>query len=307
VLNLPFAKPDLPYNELDEAPPEELKLITEEDLGPIGPFVSVWGIDPIRGAPSASDRHRFLSWNDFRLPDNAMKHPRVLLPIPGADPGSDAEKVVEVAVLSFVPKFDIDAIDAYVDLDLLPISGVADPLIRLGIVRIQLNARPDAPPSGSPDRPGIRCSPPVNVQSQLLPARRLSVTSTPLGRQHGATGDQTSVSIALSGPASPSVDGAGNTRVVVELYERLGDNEFRVMTVNGKEAGAEWSGKTGDTMTRLDKAGEATWAASFLIPGKLDGRDIVATAKEEVLMDLNNAPGTATLPRYFGSVELTAG
>jgi hypothetical protein len=306
VLNLPFTKPDLPHNELDEAPPEELKLITEEDLGPLGSFVSVWGIDPIRRAPAAADRHRFLSWSDFRLPDDAVKHPRVLLPIPGADPGSDTEKIVEVAVLSFALKFAIDAIDAYVDLDLAPIPDVADPLIRLGVVRIQLNARPDAPPSGRPDRPGIRCSPPVSVQSQLLPARRLSVTTTPLGRQHGADGDQTSISVVLSGLARPAAN-LSDTRICIELRERIRGEEIAVPTVGGDHAIAEWVGKPGDKLRRDDNGGEAAWSAAFLLPGKLAGRDIFASAREEALMVSvdDNLTAPAVLPRFFGSIALT--
>ncbi|WP_035676663.1 hypothetical protein [Bradyrhizobium liaoningense] len=70
VLNLPLLKTQPPFNEIEVPQSTALGLLTEEDLDPFGRFVSVWGIDPIKREPlEPIDRHRFLSWNDLKLPD----------------------------------------------------------------------------------------------------------------------------------------------------------------------------------------------------------------------------------------------
>jgi len=210
-------------HEIEVPSREALELLSEEDVGPVGRFVSVFGLDPIE--PIEADpagpvnRPRFLSPEDFVLPPGAINHPRVLMPLPGATPGKNDEHFLAVSVVSFPLTFEHDAIDAYVDLELTSIRGVPDPIIRLGVVRMQLNARLDAAMpelvSDPLNQAAIRCSPPVTVQSQLLPARKLSVTVTELGAQHGAHGNQTSVSVALSGPAAPLVT-TSDTRVIIE-------------------------------------------------------------------------------------------
>jgi hypothetical protein len=315
VLNLPFPKTGLPRNELDELSPDELDQLTEEDLGPLGRFASVWGADPLEGAPVQTSRNRFMSWSHFRLPEDAMKHPRVLLPLPADEPetaghAAQPEKIVEVSVLSFFPTFEPGAIDAYVDLDLTPLGGVPDPMIRLGIVRLQPNSREDAPPAGIPDRPGVRCSPPVTVHSRLLPARRLSVTSTAFDVRHGAPREMTSVAVTLSGPAPPIVGNGRDARVTLELRERFGGEELPVLTANGAPACATWAGKD-EAVKRSYANSEASWTASFLLAGSLASRDIVAIGTEDDILgrackkdDHDCPPDNMALPRFVGAVEL---
>ena len=280
-----------------------MSLLTEEDLDPFGRFVSVWGTDPIRREPQDKiDRHRFLSWNDLKLPEGAVMHPRVLMPIPGAVPGQSKEMFVEVSVVSFPLRFIDGERDAYVDIDLASVKGVAEPMVRLGVVRIQPNARQDSLPSQRLDRSGIRCSPPVAVQTQLLPERRLSVSVTEVGSQHGAAGDQTSVSVVLSGPAAPIVAEAPDAKVRIELSERISGDEIAVRTVDGGRAEAE--GDSSQLYFRYEK-GEASWVTNFLLSGKLGTRNLVVRAREEALIDSATADEkTVDLPRYFGKVEV---
>lgn len=303
VLNLPLLKTQPPFNEIEVPQSTALGLLTEEDLDPFGRFVSVWGIDPIKREPlEPIDRHRFLSWNDLKLPDKAMLHPRVLMPIPGAIPGQNKEIFVEVSVVSFPLTFVNGERDAYVDIDLAPVKGVAEAVVRLGVVRMQLNARQDTPPSQRIDRSGIRCSPPVAVQSQLLPERRLSVSVTEVNSKHGADGDQLSVSVVLSGPAAPIVVKKPDARVSIELSEHISGEELAVKTIGGRRARAEGSGDSKELFLKYDK-GEASWVANFLLPGKLGTRNLVALAREEALVDpANGKIDTVDLPRYFGKV-----
>ncbi|MEE1611889.1 hypothetical protein [Microvirga sp. CF3016] len=305
VLNLPLIKNQPPFNEIEVPQAAALSLLTEEDLDPFGRFVSVWGSDPIKREPQQTiDRHRFLSWNDLRLPEEAMMHPRVLMPIPGAIPGQNKEIFVEVSVVSFPLTFIDHERDAYVDIDLTPVKGVAEAVVRLGVVRMQLNARQDTPPSQRIDRSGIRCSPPIPVQSQLLPERKLSVSVTEVNSKQGADGDQMSVSVVLSGPASPIVAEVPDTRVCIELSERISGEEIAVRTVGGGQARAEGSGNSNDLYLKYD-GGEANWVANFLLPGKLGTRNLVASAREEALMEFaNEDEKSVDLPRYFGKIEL---
>jgi len=130
---------------------QALALLTEEDIGPVGPLISVWGFDPTEAVDTtftSSDktivRPRFLSAEDFVLPAGAIKHPRVLMPLPGAMPAKNDERFVAVSVVSFPVTFADGSRDGYADLDLTPIKDAPNPVIRLGVVRMQLNARLDS-------------------------------------------------------------------------------------------------------------------------------------------------------------------
>ena len=309
-----------PYasHEIEVPSREALRLLSEEDVGPVGRFISVWGFDPIEpidtdpdGNPHETiERPRFLSPEDFVLPPGAIKHSRVLMPLPGATAGKNDEHFVAVSLVSLPLTFEDGAVDPYVDIELTPIDGVPDPIIRLGVVRIQLNARLDAVVTGlSPDPsnwPAIRCSAPVSVQSQFPPARKLSVTATELGAMHGADGDQTSISVALSGPAAPLVSKSSDTRVVIELVEHISGNEVAVRTIGGNPTRKEGGADDGNLHHEY-QAGEATWTASFLLPGKLGSRQIIARAQEDVLMESANPSAHAKrgqMPRYFGQLGI---
>lgn len=318
VLNLPFAKGQPPFNETEVPDDLALAMLTEEDLHPYGRMVSVWGGDPTRSAPRERNRkHRFLSFKEFKLPPSAMLHPRALMPIPASVSGQDKPVFVEVSVVSFPVEFEDKATDAFVDIDIAPIAGVAEPLLRLGVVRLQTNARHDTLPSVRGERSGIRCSPATAVEARLFPERVLSVSAVAVGPEHGASEQRTSVSVVLSGPGSPSAAGPSGTRVCIELKELIGEDEVAVETIKPgasqrggnrsvNHAVAEGTGKQTDSILYKYEKGEDIWAASFILPGIIGSRTIVARAREDVLekyarQDLTDL---AELPRYFAEVKL---
>jgi hypothetical protein len=313
VLDLPQAPGSGSTHEFEVPSSDALAVLTEEDIGPVGPFVSVWGFDPVEAIdPTITSatknivRPRFLSADDIVLPDEAIKHPRVLMPLPGATPGKDDERFVAVSVVSFPVTFVDGAVDAYVDLEFVPIKAAPAPVIRIGVVRMQLNARLDeamTPLVSDPlSQAAIRCSPPVKVQSQILPLRKLSATATEFGAKHGAEGDQTSISVTLSGPAAPYVDGSLETHVTIELVEHIAGAEVAVRTVGGELASNKGTSKSRGRLYREYKAGETTWSTSFLLPGRLAGRQIVARAREDLMnADANDDSGRT---RYFGQIAI---
>jgi hypothetical protein len=308
ILDLPQAPGPGSNHEFEVPSREALTVLTEEDIGPVGPFVSVWGFDPIDATEPDQTivRPRFLSPDDIVLPDGAIKHPRVLMPLPGATPGKNDERFVTVSVVSFPVTFVEGAIDGYVDLHFTPIKETSDPIIRLGIVRMQLNARLDSimtPLESDPlSQAAIRCSPPVKVQCPFVPTRKLSATATELSAKHGAAGDQTSISVTLSGPADPYAAGSSDTSVVIDLVEYIEGDEVSVRTVGGKAARSEGKTSSVGDLHRQHKAGVTTWEANFLLPGRLGSRQIIARAQEDLFATGGNQDNGQ--PRYFGQIPL---
>ena len=305
TLDLPQSSGSGSSHEFEVPSREALTVLTEEDIGPVGPFVSVWGADPIDAAEPDQTvaRPRFLTPDDFVLPEGAIKHPRVLMPLPGATPGKNDERFVTVSVVSIPVTFVEGAMDAYVDLGLKPIKEAADPEIRLGIVRMQLNARLDSimtPLASDPlTQAGIRCSPPVKSQCPFLPTRKLSVTVTEISEKHGAAGDQTSISVTLAGPATPYTADSPDTDVTIDLLEHIDGEEVSVRTIDGKAAYSEGKTSSPGALQQEHKAGVTTWSASFLLPGKLGDRQIVARAREDRFTASANGQ-----PRYFGQIAI---
>jgi hypothetical protein len=318
VLNLPFAAGPTSFNETEVPTDLALNMLTEEDLSPFGRLVSVWGGDPTKTAPREREaKHRFLSFREFKLPKTAMMHPRVLMPVPASVTGQDKPTFVEVSVVSFPVEFEEYATDAFVDIDIAPILGVAEPLLRLGVVRLQLNARNDTPPSFRGDASGIRCSPASVVEARLFPERVLSASATAIGPEHGASDLRTSVSVVLSGPGSSSAAGPSGTRVCIELKELIGDDEVAVAIIKSEasqggeiralnHAFAEGTGKMTDSVLYKHEKGEDIWVANFILPGNIGGRTIVARAREDVLEKYawEDLKDPAELPRYFAEVKL---
>ncbi|MER2252887.1 hypothetical protein ABS772_23490 [Methylorubrum podarium] len=87
---------------------------------------------------------------------------------PAAAPAADLPSM-EVALLAYRPRFDVDAEHWYFDLDIDPLE-VPEPFVRLGLVRYQANA-----PSA------LRVSEPTVEWAQLLPRREVEVR--PNGRR----------------------------------------------------------------------------------------------------------------------------
>jgi hypothetical protein len=109
------------------------------------------------------------------------------------------------------------------------------------------------------------------------------VTATELGAKHGAEGDQTSISVTLSGPAAPYVEGSLDTYVTIELVEHIAGAEVVVHTVGGGLACNKGTSKSGGQVYQDYKAGQTTWTASFLLLGRLAGGQIVARAREDLM------------------------
>lgn len=154
----------------------------DDDLGPGGAFVSRCGGDPVR-KDAYPQRRVFINPSDFgdrdpqpqpdcwRSPHDPKLEPCVMMPVRKRDAASDADNknaidsFLEVTLLTYVPHFDLEREEWYVDIDLRP-RAPSEPIIRLGLVRYQPNSI-DA---------NIALSFPVTVMAPLLPERTLQVS-----------------------------------------------------------------------------------------------------------------------------------
>lgn len=151
------------------------EFVPDELYGPIGPYVSRWGGDPIR-MDYAPLKVRLKTSNfDGVAPGNKsqpyFKPPYQLVPcaaVPiktAAAPGAD-ETVTVMAVadlLTYEPRFDVDREQWFVDLDITA-PETPNLFIRLGLVRYQEHTI----------HPDLCVSEPVVVWGQLLPERTFS-------------------------------------------------------------------------------------------------------------------------------------
>lgn len=158
----------------------DMKQFKDEDLGPGGGFVTRWGLDPIKGGgelgwltpPTAfADLDKpdiDLGAGDTVLPLGAVYVPRASVPIPVEDGTGQRRQVrLEAALLTFVPKFDLDHESWFCDVELR--SGTApEPFMRLGLVRYQ----PYAPAP-------LRVSEPIVEWLQIPQQRTVTVTIDP--------------------------------------------------------------------------------------------------------------------------------
>lgn len=148
----------------------------DEDLGPGGDFVTRWGLDPTKGSgelgwlvpPAAFADLAGAAIDDGSsnpdLPQGPVYVPRARIPIPIGDGGGNRRTTLEAALLTFVPRFDVDHENWYCDVELK--AGTApEPFIRLGLVRYQ----PFAPAA-------LRVSEPI-VEWAQIPQDRLVVVS----------------------------------------------------------------------------------------------------------------------------------
>lgn len=287
----------------------ELAALHEDDLGPLGRFVSVWGVDPTGPlAGRGAGRHRFLTREQFRLPPVAGWEPLVLMPLPG-QPGEEREGVAHISLLTLPVNFDAESPNGFVDFGLALDAG-PDPFIRLGLVRFQGHARPDQLGVPAPARPSIRCSAPVALQSQTMPARRVVVTSTPMAAAHGAPGPTTVVRVVVSGMAAEPL---GGDQMIVELRERQGAAERAVRDAAGQPARAVWPDGTLRRLERADPRGEFDWSAVFVLAGDVLAakREVVAVVREDALAEAAADPPDGAgespylaLPRFLATVPL---
>lgn len=170
----------------------DLSAFMDEDLGPGGRFVTRMGADPIRGAepwlrksatgddlrpgifmpPTAFRRDL---WRKADDPRRAEFVRAVIMPVVRPeDVASDKAapssgdlppgQTLTVGLMTYVPRFDPEAEEWYVDVD-LDAGALADPFVRFGLVRYQCHTRPE-----------LAVSEPVVQWSQLLPRRQVSVS-----------------------------------------------------------------------------------------------------------------------------------
>jgi hypothetical protein len=162
-----------------------LPQMSDLDLGPGGPFVTRWGGDPIKSGtrppgslvtasqlPDIDTAARALMDGPLLVGehkgDGPLYVPRATMPLPApAGSAPDAKRppeTMEVALLAYSPRFDLDSECWYVDLDFKP-GAVPTPFVRLGLVRYQ-------PYAATPE---LAVSEPVVEWVQAPPKRTVTV------------------------------------------------------------------------------------------------------------------------------------
>lgn len=182
-VDIPGATPDARTRTV------KLPNFEDDDLGPGGAFVTRMGADPLRGGRAQTQT--FLSLEDFPDLRRNADHVSHAEYVPGVDmPLShpeDTEKGEEtpslrVGLLTYVPRFDPDGEEWYVDVSLAP--GMApENFVRFGLVRYQPHTVP-----------GLRCSRPVTQWVQPMPDRYA------VAQRAGAEGNA-GLFLRVSGPA----------------------------------------------------------------------------------------------------------
>ncbi|MBC9176136.1 hypothetical protein [Pseudoroseomonas ludipueritiae] len=301
-----------------------LDRFAEIDLPGAGPFISRWGSDPIETFPMAG-------WRDWRIPNSVFADlpaadaedsqdtgpyaarlvENVPMPIPdtgskdgatkrGRGNGEDKmkpepiQRYLNVDLLTFTPRFDIDREQWFVDLTLDP-GPMISPFVRLGVVRYQEQAPRDLMVSFPGDP----------FQFQMLTRRQTAVwvEADPNSREHSI------VRVEVSGPASPEpepdlsmvelIDEAVVTRVNVRLVGV--DPQTRTVRLRAQSVAA--SGATGDY---------ACWRTGFRVPNvALDPNRLTLTlfveerahrpptARTEFVQDFG-----ASSPRYVTEIRV---
>lgn len=157
-----------------------MQAFSDADLGPGGSFVTRWGLDPIKGGEDQiswlmpksafpdldkANVHSNEGSDHAVLGDDPLYVPRASVPIPVDDASGAQTRVrLEAALLTYVPRFDVDHEAWFCDVELVP--GLApEPFVRLGLVRYQ----PYAPPE-------LQVSEPVVEWVQIPQRRTVCVT-----------------------------------------------------------------------------------------------------------------------------------
>jgi hypothetical protein len=158
---------------------KEYKNFEDNDLGQGGQFITRWATDAIRYGPVQTGY--FMPLEAFRdvLPDgNAELVARVQMPIPRGDNDDDGTAALQisspvpqntmlVSLVAYEPLFDMADESWYVDAEISPLA-LANPFLRLGLVRYQKHAPPE-----------WQVSEPIVEMIQLLPRRHVVITAEP--------------------------------------------------------------------------------------------------------------------------------
>ncbi|MCW8087680.1 hypothetical protein [Sabulicella glaciei] len=297
-------------NELDDA---TLARLIESDIGPLGPFVSSWGRDPMRDPePSGAPPVIPLRHSHFRPAAGETETwvNSALIPVAGGELSRGLAEEASVSLLRLTPEHDDVTRTWWVDIPFAPnaLRHLTDRFVRLGVVRFQAHARPNRD-SGT-DARSIRCSPPVSVWTVLPPRRRATVT---LIEMEG--GKASLLTVQLSGPGDAVRRAAGDlspaTSITMTVLRVDGRHEAPSRGENEQNLTA--STGSADTLPVImgQDGGDRTWTAAFRIPLSRDqllGRFavVVEEADEMPAADAKERPsGRVTAgTRFFARIEL---
>lgn len=192
--------------------PSEMNLtdFSDDDLGPGGKFVTRWGADPIRKFPGALGP--FMGSSAFKdlaetaddcCEDSPAYVDSVMMPISkdvglnartpgGPDRSAVPAATLCVALLTYVPRFDVDSQRWFVDIALNPgiVPGLVEPFVRFGLVRYQPHAIS-----------GREVSAPVIAWGQVLPYRSVKVW-----RSRQADPARAVIKVQVTGPRAARTD-----------------------------------------------------------------------------------------------------
>jgi hypothetical protein len=182
--------------------PIDVTHLTDSDLGVAGPFVTRWGGDPIRRdrAPQEGTlipAHAFLdAYLDSESKERNPHDPEIVtnVSVPIRLPGIHKDDVnafipMTATLLTYVPCFDTDREEWFVDVDLAH-ENATNPFVRFGLVRFQQNVISD----------DLRVSEPISLWTQLLPDRTL------LSKVCTTKDSGLSLSLTATGPASIGIE-----------------------------------------------------------------------------------------------------
>ncbi|MER8445035.1 hypothetical protein NKH52_17765 [Mesorhizobium sp. M1066] len=142
------------------------EFLPDDRHGPLGPYLTRWGGDPIRhdDAPLTTSLDAAAFTSPFGKAPKRRCNVAIPLQIPKPPGAADNVTVLEPAdLLLFQPRFDIDREQWFVDLG-IQAPETPNLFVRFGLVRYQEHTI----------HPDLRASEPVVVWSQLLPERTLT-------------------------------------------------------------------------------------------------------------------------------------
>lgn len=306
-----------------------------EDLGPLGAHVSTWGRNTRRNWEAATGWPQgtgaFLApsaISDARPPDvsptmisddqplKAEPPSNVLMPIPGTGEKPGEELLAQVAIKTFVPRFDPAENCWFVELN-MDLGEAPDPFMRLALVRYQPWARPDSYANGRLS--GIRCSLPVNASAWMRSRRTVEAKVDRTRTRDGA--ESVDVSVVVSGAIGAPPDlkqrdeqtkgRLPRPAVRIQLWQRNGSDDAVAEDVERGEAVWESWKRNGEESVLVRNP--AFWNTSFKIAVPAIDRDAeyrVIVEEGEVMADVYDANDTNDvkfgLTRLISTLDVTA-
>ncbi|NTF59414.1 hypothetical protein G6L12_31355 [Agrobacterium rhizogenes] len=301
-LGIVFWPPQVLDGSPDRLDQATLDLFQEEDLGPVGRYVTAWGRDPIRPLDkSAAPGGFMLSPSVFPADPSTLGadgvvlpawQPTVLVPIVDTDDDTKTETSAFCGLRTFPVSYDPDR-GGHWFLDLEPdLPSVSDGFLRLGLVRWQPHARLDTTRDGGKIS-SIRCSPPSVAWAPVAPRRTLSVAAAAAPSSSKAS-PRTQITVQLRGPgAFPAPEPWPSILVRIRIIEVEGTEAFVARDENGlrltagTDAGTFSDGKLSPIL-QMTQGTDVEWIASFILPlslHDLSSRHRVVVEEYEAMPD----------------------